>query len=74
MALATSRVESLPPSPQPARRGGASPCRRGDRLPHNCRGGHACQVVALLRRLVGRDFARPAEFDRRSQSNVLDWY
>ena len=30
-ALATSRVESLPPSPQPARCGGASPCRRGDR-------------------------------------------
>ena len=30
MALATSSVESLPPSPQLARRGGASPCRRGD--------------------------------------------
>ncbi len=31
MALATSIVEALPPSPQPARRGGASPCRSDDR-------------------------------------------
>ncbi len=30
MALATSNVESLPPSPQRARHGGASPCRHSD--------------------------------------------
>src|SRR5882724_4557942 len=36
MALATSSPESLPPSPQLARRGGASPCRRDDRTCRTC--------------------------------------
>jgi len=60
MALATSNVESLPPSPQLARRGGASPCRRPPR-----RAGFDRHVVGA--HFAFRDYASfdSAEYERQ---------